>query len=139
MVLYGPPSSTPSRNSNDNNQSFEFGPPSNNNNTGSTTTNAPLLAQQTPPSLQQQNLPPPLPSSYMPISPRNQYTLTSDSSPFLQANNQVFVFTTQLANEAAEAVLKNEYPTILEYHKSLPSTAQYLNVSETKNYFSLNC
>jgi hypothetical protein len=66
----------------------------------------------------------------MPMSPRNQYTITSDS-PFLQTNNQVFVFTTQLANEAAEAVLKNEYPNIIEYHKSLPSTAQYLTVSKT--------
>jgi hypothetical protein len=63
------------------------------------------------------------------MSPRNQYTITSDS-PFLQANNQVFVFTTQLANEAAEAVLKNEQPNIIEYHKSLPSTAAYLAVSE---------
>ena len=64
----------------------------------------------------------------MPMSPRNHYTITSDT-PFLQANNQVFVFTTQLANEAAEAVLKNEQPNIIEYHKSLPSTAQYVAVS----------
>ncbi len=65
----------------------------------------------------------------MSMSPRNQYTITSDS-PFLQTNNQVFVFTTQLANEASEAVLKNEHPNIIEYHKSLPSTASYMNVSE---------
>jgi hypothetical protein len=70
----------------------------------------------------------------MPMSPRNHYTITSDS-PFLQTNNQVFVFTTQLANEAAESVLKNEYPNIIEYHKSLPSTAQYLSVSlNSKKY-----
>jgi len=128
-----PPSLTPSRNGNDNGpSSFDFGPSSNNNNTGRTTPNSSLLTQQTPPppSLQQQQslslAPPP---SYMPMSPRNQYTITSDS-PFLQANNQVFVFTTQLANEAADAVLKNEHPNIIEYHKSLSSTAQYLNVSE---------
>ncbi|CAF1162060.1 unnamed protein product [Rotaria sp. Silwood1] len=124
-------SSTPSRNGNDNGSSYDFGPPSNNNNTGSTTPNPSLLTQQTPPppSLQQQqqqilHSQPPV-SSYMSMSPRNQYIITSDS-PFLQANNQVFVFTTQLANEAAEAVLKNECPNIIEYHKSLPSTAQYL-------------
>jgi hypothetical protein len=64
----------------------------------------------------------------MSMSPRNQYTITGDS-PFLQANNQVFVFTTQVANDAAESVLKNEHPNIIEYHKSLPSTAQYLSVS----------
>jgi hypothetical protein len=134
-----PPSSTPSRNSNDNGpSSFDFDPPSNNNNnnnnnnTGRTTPNPSLLTQQTPPppSLQhQQSLPPLPPSSYMPMSPRNQYTITSDN-PFLQANNQVFVFTTQLANEAADAVLKTEYPNIIEYHKSLPSTTSYLTVSE---------
>jgi len=127
-----PPSLTPSRNSNDNGpSSFDFDQPSNNNNnTGRTTPNPSLLTQQTPPppSLQQ-SLPPLPPSSYMPMSPRNQYTITSDS-PFLQANNQVFVFTTQLANEAAESVLKNEYPNIIEFHKSLPSTGQYLTVSE---------
>jgi hypothetical protein len=65
----------------------------------------------------------------MPISPRTQYTINNDS-PFLQANNQVFVFSTLLANQAAESVLKSEYPNIIEYHKSLPSTAQYLSVSE---------
>lgn len=68
-------------------------------------------------------------ASYMPMSPRNQYTVTSDT-PFLQTNNQVFVFTTQLANDAAEAVLKNEHPNIIEFHKSLPSTTSYLTVCE---------
>ena len=129
-----PPSSTPSRNGHDiGSASYEFAPPSN------TAPNASLLTRQTPPpsSLSAQ-LPPPsslpaqlLPpgsSSYMAMSPRNQYIVTSDS-PFLQANNQVFVFTTQLANEAAESVLKNEHPNIIEYHKSLPSTAHYLTVS----------
>jgi hypothetical protein len=62
------------------------------------------------------------------MSPRNQYTITSDS-PFVQTNNQVFVFTTQVANEAAESVLKNEHPNIIEYHKALPNTAQFLSVS----------
>jgi hypothetical protein len=101
-----------------------------NTNTGSTTPNLSLLPRQTPPppSLQQQQSLPP-PSSYMPMSPRNQYTITSDS-PFLQTNNQVFVFTTQLANDAAESVLKNEHPNIIEFHKSLPSTNQYLAVNK---------
>jgi hypothetical protein len=72
----------------------------------------------------------------MPMSPRNQYTITSDS-PFLQTNNQVFVFTTQLANEAAESVLKNEHPNIIEFHKSLPSTAQYLSVSQNSTRYKL--
>ncbi len=48
------------------------------------------------------------------MSPRTQYTITSDS-PFLQASNQVFVFTTQLANEAAESVLKNDIRVVDSY------------------------
>ncbi|CAF0752647.1 unnamed protein product [Didymodactylos carnosus] len=78
-----------------------------------------LLTQSSPLTHQQP------PSSYMPISPRNQFTMTNDS-PFLQTSNQVFVFTTQLANDATEAVLKQEYPNIIEYHKSLRTTADYL-------------
>ncbi|UJR28641.1 hypothetical protein I4U23_009873 [Adineta vaga] len=132
-----PPSLTPSRNGNDNGPlSYDFGPASNtninnnnNNNTGRATPNSSLFTQQTPPPTslqQQQSLPSMPPSSYMPMSPRNQFIVNNDS-PFLQTNNQVFVFTTQLANEAAESVLKNEHPNIVEFHKSLPSTAQYLN------------
>jgi hypothetical protein len=130
------PSSNFSRNDNDNGpSSYDFGRLNNNANTGRITPNPLLISHQTPPppSLQHQHqqqqqhqtLPPP--STYMSMSPRNQYALTSDS-PFLQTNNQVFVFTTQLANEAAESVLKSEYPNIIEYHKSLPSTGQFLSV-----------
>ena len=132
----GPPtSSTPSRNSNDiGPPSYEFVPASNNN--GSTTPNPSMLGQQTSPiasmqhqqSMPQPPQPPPPPPSYMHMSPRNQYNMPNDS-PFLQTNNQVFVFTTRVANEAADSVLKNEHPNIIEYHKSLPSTAQYLSVS----------
>ncbi|CAF0937102.1 unnamed protein product [Adineta ricciae] len=138
-LQHPPPSSTPSRNGNDNGpSSYDFGPASNtnnnnnnNNNIGRTTPNSSLFTQQTPPppppSLQQQQpLPTMPPSSYMPMSPRNQYAANNES-PFLQTNNQVFVFTTQLANEAAEAVMKNDHPNIIDYHRALPSTTQYLN------------
>lgn len=120
------PPSTPSRNGNDlGSNPYEYPPPSN------TAPNSSLLTRQTPPpSSLSAPLPPQPPLSYMAPSPRTQYTVSSDS-PFLQANNQVFVFTTQLANEAAESVLKNEHPNIIEFHKSLPSTAQYLAVSRT--------
>lgn len=124
---------TPSRNNHDNgSSSYDYDPPSSihNNNTGRTTPNPSLLTQRTPPPPSLQPSLPPMPSSsYMPMSPRNQYTVTSDT-PFLQTNNQVFVFTTQLANDAAESVLKNEHPNIIEYHKSLPSTTSYLTVCE---------
>lgn len=128
-----PSASLTPRNNNDNgSSSYDYDPPGsiNNNHTGRTTPNPSLLTQRTPPPPSLQPSLPSMPSSsYMSMSPRNQYTVTSDT-PFLQTNNQVFVFTTQLANEAAEAVLKNEHPNIIEYHKSLPSTASYLAVCE---------
>ncbi|CAF5221720.1 unnamed protein product, partial [Rotaria magnacalcarata] len=51
------------------------------------------------------------------MSPRNQYTITSDST-FLQTNNQVFVFTTQLANEAADAIIfeKQTFSSDSQHH-----------------------
>lgn len=127
----GPPRSLTPRNGNDIGQGgYEFAPSAHN--ACSNTPNSSLLTRQTPPppSLQQPPLLPPqsTSSSYMPMSPRNQYNITSDNS-YLQTSNQVFVFTTQLANEAAESVLKNEHPNIIEFHKSLPSTAQFMSVS----------
>ena len=144
LVLVVSNGSTPSRTGNDSTSlSYEFALP--NNNIDRTTPNSSLLTGQTSPPpalahpptpLQQQSpvtsAPPPAPlttsSSYISMSPRNQYTVTNDSS-YLHTSNQVFVFTTQIANDAAESVLKNEHSNIIEYHKSLPSTVQYLSVS----------
>ncbi|KAI0980074.1 hypothetical protein GJ496_000542 [Pomphorhynchus laevis] len=43
-----------------------------------------------------------------------------------QHQNQVFVFSSTLANQAAESVRTGRFPTIIDFHKSLPATARLL-------------
>ena len=45
---------------------------------------------------------------------------------FLQQQNTVYVFTTSLANEAAAAVKSGQFRNIIEFHRSLPQTNEYL-------------
>ncbi|XP_075166859.1 protein BCL9 homolog [Haematobia irritans] len=44
----------------------------------------------------------------------------------IQQQNHVFVFSTQLANKSAEAVLGGQYPSIIAYHCMQPSTKMFL-------------
>lgn len=46
----------------------------------------------------------------------------------MQQQSQVFVFSTALANKAAETVLRGEYPSIIAYHSAQPGTKKYLEV-----------
>ena len=59
---------------------------------------------------------------------------TSDAQ-YMQQQSQIFVFTTQLANKAAEAVMQGQFLSIIAYHCSQPMTKQLLEVIF---YFSLN-
>ncbi|XP_075165490.1 protein BCL9 homolog [Haematobia irritans] len=45
---------------------------------------------------------------------------------FMQQQNHVFVFSTQLANKSADAVLSGQFPTIIAYHCMQPSTKLFL-------------
>lgn len=45
---------------------------------------------------------------------------------YMQQQSQIFVFSTQLANKAAEGVLGGQYPSIISYHCSQPKTKKYL-------------
>lgn len=45
---------------------------------------------------------------------------------YMQQQNHVFVFSTQLANKSAEAVLGGQFPTIIAYHCMQPSTKLFL-------------
>lgn len=47
---------------------------------------------------------------------------------FMQQHSQIFVFTTQLANQAADAVLQRKHTNILAYHMDQPSTKKFLQV-----------
>lgn len=47
---------------------------------------------------------------------------------YMQQQSQIFVFTTQMANKGAEAVMQGQYPTIIAYHMAQPSTKKFLEV-----------
>ncbi|XP_053968023.1 protein BCL9 homolog isoform X3 [Anastrepha ludens] len=45
---------------------------------------------------------------------------------FMQQQNHIFVFSTQLANKGAESVLSGQFPTIIAYHCTQPATKNFL-------------
>lgn len=47
---------------------------------------------------------------------------------YMQQQSQIFVFSTKLANAGAEAVLRQEYSSILAYHCAQPGTKKCLEV-----------
>lgn len=53
---------------------------------------------------------------------------SSGEAQYMQQQSQIFVFSTALANKAAEAVMRGEYTSILAYHCAQPGTKKYLEV-----------
>lgn len=53
---------------------------------------------------------------------------SSGEAQYMQQQSQIFVFSTALANKAAETVLRGEYTSILAYHCAQPGTKKYLEV-----------
>ncbi|RWS24471.1 Protein BCL9-like protein [Leptotrombidium deliense] len=51
----------------------------------------------------------------------------SMDSQYMQQQSQVFVFTTQLANHAADALMNGQYPSIIAFHCSQPATKDLLS------------
>ncbi|RWS15836.1 Protein BCL9-like protein [Dinothrombium tinctorium] len=50
----------------------------------------------------------------------------SMESQYMQQQNQVFVFSTQLANCAADAIMSGQFPSIIAFHCSQPATKSIL-------------
>ena len=48
---------------------------------------------------------------------------------YMQTSSQLYVFSTQWANQGARAVMNNEYPSIIAWHESQPETKKHLEVS----------
>ena len=65
----------------------------------------------------------PLPSNVV-----NKHPVTIEAQ-YMQQQIQLFVFSTALANKAAEAVLQGQYASIISYHCAQPRTKKYLEVS----------
>lgn len=56
---------------------------------------------------------------------------TSGESQFMQQQSQIFVFSTQMANDAAETVMAGQYKNILSFHMDQPNTKKFLQVCTT--------
>ena len=57
--------------------------------------------------------------------------VSMDSTHFMQQQSQIFVFSTELANKAAESVLSGQYKSIISFHCDQPGTKQMLQVRIT--------
>jgi hypothetical protein len=64
----------------------------------------------------------PLPSNVLPKQPPVE-------AQYMQQQSQIFVFSTTLANKAAESVLQGQFPSIIACHCAQPGTKKYLEVS----------
>ncbi|KAI1289979.1 Protein BCL9 -like protein [Halotydeus destructor] len=85
--------------------------------------------QQPPPQMQQhqhQQGPPGQPPMLPNGPPPPQKGSMSMDSQYMQQQSQIFVFTTGLANAAAEHVTSGQFPSVIAYHCSQPDTKRYL-------------
>lgn len=48
---------------------------------------------------------------------------------YMQTQNHIFVFSTNLANKSAEAVMARQYASIIAYHCAQPGSKKFLEVS----------
>lgn len=62
-----------------------------------------------------------------PNLPTQKTSMTSMDSQYMQQQSQIFVFSTQLANKAAEAVDSGEFPTIIDFHCAHSGTKKMLD------------
>jgi hypothetical protein len=53
---------------------------------------------------------------------------------YMQQSSQIFVFSTQWANRSADAVMQEQYPSIIAWHESQPDTKKHLEVYIWKYY-----
>lgn len=59
--------------------------------------------------------------------------MSTNSMDYMQQQNHIFVFSTQLANKGAESVLSGQFPTIIAYHCTQPATKKFLEDFFLKN------
>jgi hypothetical protein len=73
------------------------------------------------------NQPPPQMCPQQPHPPTKQQPNTLEA-PYMQQQSQLFVFSTKLANKAAEAVIQHQFPSIIAFHTAQPTTRKFLEV-----------
>lgn len=55
----------------------------------------------------------------------------SGEAQYMQQQSQIYVFSTLLANKGADAVMRGDYPSIIDFHRAQPTTKKYLEVLRT--------
>ena len=88
-------------------------------------TNPPMTMSSLPPMSVSQ----PLPSN---VLSKQQSSLEQQ---YMQQSSQIFVFSTQWANKAAQAVMQQEYPSIICWHENQGETKKHLAVSFRNQHF----
>ncbi|EDX15203.1 GD24381 [Drosophila simulans] len=63
---------------------------------------------------------------------------SSNCLDYMQQQNHIFVFSTQLANKGAESVLSGQFQTIIAYHCTQPATKSFLEDFFMKNPLKIN-
>lgn len=53
----------------------------------------------------------------------------ASEAQYMQQQSQIFVFSTTMANKAAEMVIGGQFPSIIAYHMSQPNTKKFMEVS----------
>jgi len=56
------------------------------------------------------------------------HSMTTSDAQFLQQQSQIFVFSTRMANDAAELVMAGKYKNILNFHMDQSETQKFLQV-----------
>ena len=85
------------------------------------------LASSTNPNVMSSGPPTPVGGPPTPGGSATRTSIHSMDSQYMQQQSQIFVFSTQLANNAAEAVHCGAFPSIIHYHCSQPATKEFLD------------
>lgn len=75
-------------------------------------------------------LPPPMPPGGQTKAQQIQMSM---EPPFMQQQSQIFVFSTNMANKAAESVVQGQYKSMLDFHLDQANTKKFLQVRRCLN------
>ncbi|EDV33700.2 uncharacterized protein Dana_GF23421, isoform C [Drosophila ananassae] len=75
-------------------------------------------------------------SNMLPVNPNSSGL--ANCLDYMQQQNHIYVFSTQLANKGAESVLNGHFQTIIAYHCTQPATKSFLEDFFMKNPLKMN-
>jgi len=78
------------------------------------------------------------PPLHGPPPPSTKQQPSTLEAQYMQQQNQIFVFSTKLANKAADGVLQGQYPTIIAFHTSQAATRKFLEVRKLEKIKKLS-